>query len=114
MDLSPLDLVLATLAALAAGGINAMAGGGTLVSFPALVALGVPAVNANVTNTVSLCPGYLSGAWALRHDLRPQLAHAKVLAIAAGLGSPAGAAGQGREPSQEADQYARLPAGAGI
>ena len=62
----PLDWVLAGLAATAAGGINAVAGGGTLVSFPALLALGVPPVSANITNTVALCPGYLGGALAQR------------------------------------------------
>ena len=92
MDLSGWDLVVASGAAVVAGAVNAMAGGGTLVSFPALVAIGVPAVNANVTNTVSLCPGYLSGAWTVRHDLRPQLAHARVLAVVAGLGGLVGSA----------------------
>ena len=53
------ELALTGLAALAAGVINALAGGGTLISFPALVALGIPEVTANITNTVALCPGYL-------------------------------------------------------
>ena len=56
-------------AGLAAGLINAVAGGGTLVSFPVLVALGVPSVSANITNTVALCPGYLGGAAAQRHHV---------------------------------------------
>lgn len=60
------DLVLAGAAAFVAGGINAVAGGGTLVSFPTLVGLGVPSVSANVTNTVALSPGYLGGAIAQR------------------------------------------------
>jgi len=64
-----IDLALAGLAAAAAGAINAVAGGGTLVSFPALVALGVPAVSANVTNTVALCPGYFGAARAQRGAL---------------------------------------------
>ncbi|MGB7563909.1 MAG: sulfite exporter TauE/SafE family protein, partial [Prochlorococcaceae cyanobacterium] len=45
------------LAAIAAGLINALAGGGSLISFPALTAIGLPAVMANVTNTVALAPG---------------------------------------------------------
>jgi len=63
------EIACAGLAAVAAGLINALAGGGTLVSFPALVALGVPPVAANVTNTVALCPGYLGGAFEQRKDL---------------------------------------------
>jgi len=51
MDLSLLDFVFAGLAALAAGGINALAGGGTLITFPVLTFLGIPAVAANVTIT---------------------------------------------------------------
>ena len=55
------DYVFACLAALAAGAINALAGGGTLITFPMLTFLGVPAVIANVTSTVALCPGYFGG-----------------------------------------------------
>lgn len=65
-------LTLAGLAALAAGAVNALAGGGTLITFPALVALGIPPVVANVTNTVALCPGYLGGTLAQKGDLRRQ------------------------------------------
>jgi len=46
--------ILAALAAIAAGLINALAGGGTLITFPVLMAVGLPAVSANVTNTVAL------------------------------------------------------------
>jgi hypothetical protein len=52
------------------GLINALAGGGTLMSFPALIAPGVSGVAATITNTVALCPGYLGGAIAQREDLR--------------------------------------------
>jgi hypothetical protein len=67
-----LNLLLALLAALAAGFINAVAGGGTLVSFPVLMALGLPPVAANVTNTVALCPGYFGGIFAQRKDFAIQ------------------------------------------
>lgn len=90
MPLDAFDQLAAGAAALVAGGVNALAGGGTLVSFPALVAIGVPAVGANVTNTVSLVPGYLSGSWAQREDLRPQLAAGRVLAVASAVGGLAG------------------------
>jgi uncharacterized membrane protein YfcA len=78
------------MAATGAGAVNAIAGGGTLISFPTLLALGVPAVSANVTNTVSLLPGYLSGAWTQREDLRPQLAQARTLSVVAAVGGLAG------------------------
>jgi uncharacterized membrane protein YfcA len=55
-------------AAFLAGLINALAGGGTLVSFPALLALGIPPVTANITNTLSLCPGYCGGMIAQRKE----------------------------------------------
>ncbi len=70
--LSPLDLILVALAAVAAGAINALAGGGTLITFPMLTAIGIPAVAANVTNTVALCPGYIGGTLAQINDLRGQ------------------------------------------
>jgi len=70
--LNGLDFLLVSLAALAAGAVNALAGGGTLITFPALTFLGVPAVMANVTNTVALCPGYFGGTMAQINDLRGQ------------------------------------------
>lgn len=60
------------MAAMAAGFINAIAGGGTLVSFPTLLALGIPPVVANVTNTVALVPGTIGGMWSQRKDFRSQ------------------------------------------
>jgi uncharacterized protein len=66
------DFVFACLAALAAGAVNALAGGGTLITFPMLTFLGVPAIPANVTNTVALCPGYFGGTLAQWNDLRGQ------------------------------------------
>ena len=70
--LSVFDFVLVGLAALAAGAVNALAGGGTLITFPMLTAVGVPALAANVTNTVALCPGYFGGTLAQWNDLRGQ------------------------------------------
>ena len=70
--LSGLDYVLLGLAGMAAGVVNALAGGGTLISFPMLTAVGVPAVAANVTNTVALCPGIMGGIFAQRRDLEGQ------------------------------------------
>lgn len=70
--LNGLDFILAALAAIAAGAVNALAGGGTLITFPMLTFLGIPAVAANVTNTVALCPGYFGGTLAQWNDLRGQ------------------------------------------
>jgi hypothetical protein len=66
------EFILIGLGALAAGAINALAGGGTLITFPLLTAVGIPAVAANVTNTVALCPGYLGGTMAQAKDLKDQ------------------------------------------
>jgi uncharacterized membrane protein YfcA len=71
--LAGLDYLWIGLAALAAGAINALAGGGTLITFPVLTAVGLPAVMANVTNTVALLPGYLGGTLAQWQDLKAQL-----------------------------------------
>src|SRR5512141_2516924 len=70
--LTGIDYLFAALAALAAGAINALAGGGTLITFPMLTFLGLPAVAANVTNTVALCPGYFGGSLAQWSDLKNQ------------------------------------------
>lgn len=70
--LSPFDYFLITIAALLAGAVNALAGGGTLITFPILTFLGVPAISANITNTVALSPGYLGGTLAQINDLRDQ------------------------------------------
>lgn len=80
------DHLLAGAAAFAAGGVNALAGGGTLISFPVLVALGVPPVAANVTNTVALSPGYLGGALAQREAISQQRDRVRKLAVSAALG----------------------------
>jgi uncharacterized membrane protein YfcA len=80
------NLIFAGAGALAAGGINAIAGGGTLVSFPILVALGVPSVHANATNTVALCPGYFGGAFAQRATVGEHKARLRRLLPFAGLG----------------------------
>jgi uncharacterized membrane protein YfcA len=61
---------IAFAAAFGAGAINSVAGGGTLLSFPALIWLGLPAITANATSTVALWPGSLSGAWGYRQEVR--------------------------------------------
>lgn len=71
-ELGILDFAIITGAAVLAGLVNAIAGGGTLISFPALTLVGVPALAANITNSVALCPGYLGAAFAQRDDLKGQ------------------------------------------
>ena len=90
MDLSIADHALAAAAAVAAGLINAVAGGGTLITFPALVALGVPVVTSNITNTVALCPGYFGGTFAQRHDLGLQRRRLPAIVVPAAAGGAIG------------------------
>ncbi|MBI4731875.1 MAG: sulfite exporter TauE/SafE family protein [Chloroflexi bacterium] len=82
--------ILVTLAAVAAGMINALAGGGTLITFPVLMAVGLPAISANVTNTVALCPGYLGGTLAQAKDLKDQKKRLWIVLPAGVLGGLAG------------------------
>lgn len=82
--------VLIFVAAMIAGFINAIAGGGTLVTFPVLIALGVPPVVANVTNTVALVPGTIGGMWAQRNDFHSQYLRLLKLLPVAILGGLAG------------------------
>jgi len=67
MDLS--HVLLLVVAGVAAGGVNAIAGGGSLITFPSLIAAGLPTVDANVTNSVSVFPGYVSSVVGSRADL---------------------------------------------
>jgi hypothetical protein len=90
LALSPLDLALAGVAAVAAGAVNALAGGGTLITFPTLTALGLPAVAANVTNTIALAPGHLGATLAQKRDLAGQRARVRRLVPAALLGGLVG------------------------
>src|SRR5919202_2782776 len=82
---------LAILAAgFAAGGINAVVGSGSLITFPVLVALGYPSVQANVSNTVGLVPGGVSGTLGYRRELRGQGRRAATLAGGTFAGALAG------------------------
>jgi uncharacterized protein len=85
------DLLLAGLAAVAAGLVNALAGGGTLISFPVLIALGVPPLAANITNAVALCPGYFGATLAQLRNLEGQRKRASVLIPISAVGGIAGA-----------------------
>jgi uncharacterized membrane protein YfcA len=71
--------------------VNAVAGGGSLISFPALVAVGVPTLDANVTNQIAVLPGYIGGSLAYREELRGQRRRIVVLALTSILGATIGA-----------------------
>ena len=74
------------LAAVAAGAVNALAGGGTLITFPALIAVGIPSVAASMTNTVALCPGYFGATAAQARDLKGQEKRLRLLLPAGAVG----------------------------
>jgi uncharacterized membrane protein YfcA len=82
---------LVAAAGLAAGTINTVVGSGTLITFPVLLSLGVPPVTANVTNTIGLVPGSLSGAIGYRRELAGQRERLLRLGVASTLGGIAGA-----------------------
>src|SRR5215210_630854 len=88
MDLS--GGVMLALAGFVAGAINAAAGGGSLVTFPALIAVGDPPLVANVTNNVAVSPGYATGAWGYRGELRGQRGRIAPLAAVSAFGSIVG------------------------
>lgn len=70
------------------GVVNSVAGGGSFITFPALLFVGVPPISANATNTFSSCSGYLSGAYAFRKDLaacKRDLPHFLVLSLLGGI-----------------------------
>ena len=64
-----LFFVTLTVAGVLAGALNAVAGGGTFLTFPALIWLGVPPIAANATATIGALPGYASSAWGYRSDV---------------------------------------------
>ncbi len=67
-----LEMLVLVIAGFAAGALNAVAGGGTFISFPALVWIGIPPVMANATATLTALPGYIGSAWAFRHDMQAE------------------------------------------
>lgn len=83
-------MLLLVVAGVAAGGVNAIAGGGSLITFPSLIAAGLPSVDANVTNSVSVFPGYVSSVAGSRVDLAGQGGRVRAVLPAAVVGSVAG------------------------
>lgn len=86
-----LETVAIAAAAVAAGGINAVVGSGTLITFPTLLAFGYPPVLANVSNTIGLVPGVISAAYGYRAELKGQRSRLIKLGLASLLGGVVGA-----------------------
>ena len=89
--MTPGTAALLAGAGLAAGAVNAVAGGGSLLSFPALLAAGYPSVQANVTNTVALFPGYAGSVAGGRTELVGQGARIRAITACSLVGAVAGA-----------------------
>ncbi|QCO56886.1 sulfite exporter TauE/SafE family protein (plasmid) [Pseudorhodobacter turbinis] len=87
-----METLLLVVAGLFAGVLNAVAGGGTFLAFPALVYAGVPPVSANATATLAAMPGYIGSAWAYRHDLRAEgRLGLRAICVVSAIGAFAGA-----------------------
>jgi uncharacterized protein len=100
---SAVDLAIAAGVAFLAGGINSIAGGGSLILFPTLVALGLGTVPANVTNSVAQWPGYLGGIAGFRKEYQGQRSRLIRFGIVAVLGGTAGSVLLLTTPSQAFD-----------
>ena len=90
--IDPLEAIVIIAAGMAAGTVNTIVGSGSLITFPTLLLLGYPPLVANVSNTVGLVPGSISGSIGYRRELAGQRARAIPLMVAAGLGGLTGAA----------------------
>ncbi|MDL5156772.1 sulfite exporter TauE/SafE family protein [Actinomycetospora termitidis] len=89
-DPSVLQIVLLVVLGLLAGAVNAIAGGGSLIVFPVLLATGLPPLPANVTNSVAQWPGYAGSTLSARKDLPSQGRRIALAAVPAALGSAVG------------------------
>ena len=91
LGIDPLGALLIVAVGVVAGTVNTIVGAGSLLTFPTLLFLGYPPLVANVSNTVGLVPGSISGAVGYRRELAGQRARARPLVVAAGLGGLTGA-----------------------
>lgn len=85
-----LEGAIILLAGIAAGVINVIAGAGTLITFPTLLALGIPPVTANMSNTVGLVPGSIAGAYGYRRELKGQWRSVAWMALFSAIGGVVG------------------------
>jgi uncharacterized membrane protein YfcA len=100
--------IVAFSAAFVAGAINSVAGGGTLLSFPALVWIGLPSVVANATSTVAIWPGSLGGMLGYREDMRTLPSRSYLLIIPSTIGGIIGAVLLGMTPTDVFDRLVPL------
>jgi uncharacterized membrane protein YfcA len=84
------DILLIVIAGLLCGMINTVAGGGSLILFPALIATGIPPLAANVTNSVAGWPGYIGGVVGFRRELADQRSRLRSLAVVTVAGATTG------------------------
>lgn len=85
-----LHAVVLAVAGVAAGAINSVAGGGSLVSFPAMLAIGLPTLTANATNLIAVTPGYVGGTLGYRAQLEGQRARVRRFGLVVMAGAVAG------------------------
>jgi uncharacterized membrane protein YfcA len=85
--MSLLEALAVLAAGTVAGGVNAVVGSGSLITFPTLVAVGYSPVTANVSNSVGLVPGGVSGSFGYRRELRGQWRRCAILGIGTTLGA---------------------------
>lgn len=85
------QFALVGVAGFFAGAVNTLAGGGTLLAYPALLACGLPPVTANVTSLIGLTPGYIGGAYAYRAEIVDQKRRLPILGVATVVGAVLGA-----------------------
>jgi uncharacterized membrane protein YfcA len=100
--------IVAFIAAFIAGAINSVAGGGTLLSFPALVWIGLPSVVANATSTVAIWPGSLGGMLGYREDMRSLPSRSYLLIIPSTIGGIIGAVLLAITPTEVFDRLVPL------
>ena len=91
MHLSPGDSVFLAIVGLLAGVMNAVAGGGTFLTFPSVVFTGIPSVPANQTSTIAVFPGRVASFWAYRKILAAQTRTVVILGLTRLLGGAVGA-----------------------
>ncbi|TFD70311.1 sulfite exporter TauE/SafE family protein [Cryobacterium gelidum] len=85
-----LEGAIILVAGIAAGIINVVAGAGTLITFPTLLALGIPPITANVSNTVGLVPGSIAGVYGYRRELKSEWRPVAWMAVFSAVGGVAG------------------------
>ena len=105
--MTALEILAVTGAGVVAGAVNAIVGSGSLITFPTLLAVGYPPVVANVSNTVGLVFGSISGAWGYRRELRGQRRRALVLGAGSATGRSWAACCCSRSPAACSTRWCR-------